>query len=327
MATVAGNNDTNDEQAKTQKHVQPVVSLLEKYSSLHRGIDEARKSYSKRQLEIESIEAEIRQLVDVDRIANRRAIEINLSEKEDLLQRLTTLTMTDLVEAQEAEFLAKSKHESTRFREQEMRRIGEEDYDQFLNSAKAFREKIKALCIRGELFGLKTSLALLSVHQLLNGPIPSQSGKISNQESENEGQTDDWCSMNTTTLWEDEKTESENDEEIQELLKQLHNQNEANENKQKVLEEKKEHYSSLLEANEKREKQKKNLQSQLERLQKDARDVESRIEKLTEQTREAVDMTNRYKKGKHIFSVFCIHFPSLFRCLICYDSACTHHPF
>ena len=69
-----------------EPQAQPVVSLLEKYSSLHRRIDEARKAYSQRQLEIESVEGELHQLVEIDRIADRRAIEVAISEKGTLLE-------------------------------------------------------------------------------------------------------------------------------------------------------------------------------------------------------------------------------------------------
>ncbi len=307
MTTAANYNETRngDEHPKIsgQQQNQPVVSLLEKYSSLHRGIDEARKACSRRQLEIETIEGEIRRLVDVDRIANLQAIETAISEKETLLQRLETITMTDLVESQEAEFLAKSKHESIRFREEKAKRIGEDDYNQFLNASKAFREKIRTLCLRGELFGLKTPVALLSVHRALNGPVSSTIDQMTNENGKSDETSADLFFMNTNSLWEDNNIRDrvgkpENDEEIQDLLKQLHAQNETNQKHEMALVKKKDHHCSLLEANEKRAKQKKNLESQLERLQNDALDVESRIEKLTLQTREAVELTNRYRNGK-----------------------------
>ena len=309
MTTAASNNDTRNgnERAKIsgQQQTQPVVSLLEKYSSLHRGIDEARKACSRRQLEIESIEGEIRRLVDVDRIANLQAIETAISEKEALLQRLETITMTDLVESQEAEFLAKSKHESIRFREEKAKRIGDEDYNQFMNASKAFREKIRTLCLRGELFGLKTPVALLSVHRALNGPVPLTIDQMTNENDKSDDTNADLFFMNTNTFWEDDSVRDrvgkpENEEEIQDLLKRLYTQNETNKKHEMVLVKKKEHHCSLLEAKEKREKQKKNLESQHERLHNDALDVESRIEKLTEQTREAVELTNRYRHGKQI---------------------------
>lgn len=307
MTTAARNNDTRngDERPKIsgQLQTQPVVSLLEKYSSLHRGIDEARKACSQRQLEIETIEGEIRRLVDVVRIANRQAIEKAISEKEAILQRLETITMTDLVESQEAEFLAKFKHESIRFQEERGKRIGDDEYNQFLNASKAFREKIRTLCLRGELFGLKTPVALLSVHRALNDPVFSTIDQMTNENGKSDDTNVDLLLMNTNIFWEDDSIRDrvgkpESDEEIQGLLKQLYTQTETNKKHEMTLVKKKDHHCSLLEANEEREKQKKNLESQHERLQNDARDVESRIAKLTEQTREAVELTNRYRNGK-----------------------------
>ncbi len=311
MTTIAGNDNIRQDDKSTkisgQQQAQTVVSLLEKYSSLHRGISEARKACSQRQLEIESIQGEIHRLVDVDRIVTEEAIQTSISEKEALLQRLETLTMTDLVEAREAEFLAKSKHESVQFREQKAKDVKDDDRNQFLNASRAFREKIRTLCLRGELFGLNSSVALLSVHQALNGPSPWKKKQMETQEGKDDDENQDLFSLDTDILWEDDtnrirdragKIELENDEEIQDLLKQLQNQKETNENYDTVLKEKSEYHCSLLEAKEKREEQKKNLKSQLERLQIDTRNVEYRIEKLTIQTREAQETTNQYQNGK-----------------------------
>ena len=116
MMNSVDDNDTINDDAEASvmeeaPQAQPVVSLLEKYSSLHRKIDEARKADSQRQLEIETVEGEIHRLIEVSRIEDRRAIETAISEKAELLETLQTLTSTDLVEAQEAEFVAKSNFE------------------------------------------------------------------------------------------------------------------------------------------------------------------------------------------------------------------------
>ena len=300
------NGDSNAKFSR-QQQAQPVVSLLEKYSSLHRGIDEARKEYSQRQLEIESVEGEIHQLIQVDRIENCEAIKISISEKVDLLKKLEILTLNDLLEAQEAEFLARSNRDAVRYREEEANRIEKDEQNIFLNTCKAFREKIRTLCLRGELFGLKTPVALLSVYKTLHGHLPSKSTQkthknVTNNDEKQVSYGNDIGSLlfkDANLLWGgNESAEPSNDEEVQDLLQQLREQNESNEKHQAALSRKKETYRCLLEAKEKREKRKKDLKSQCERLQKDARDVEHQIETLNEQTREAIELTKGFRDGK-----------------------------
>jgi hypothetical protein len=321
-ATISNNDIGNgDGSGKTsgQPQAQPVLSLLEKYSSLHRGIDEARKEYTRRQLEIESIEGDILRLVDVDRLATDEAIQIAIREKEALLQTLENLTLTDLVEAREAESQAKSNLEFVQFKEEKAMRITQDDQNQFLNASKVFREKIRTLSLRGELFGLKTPVALLLVYKFLHGPVPSKTKRMANNKEGNNNDADgeDYDNDNGNLLLtdinllrkeendsiyindgENKNVEQENDEEVQDLLEQLRTQNESNNKRRKVLDEKKQKHRSLLEAKEKREKQKKDLQSQCERLQKDTRDVESQIENLDQQMREAIELTIRFRNGK-----------------------------
>ena len=307
----------NDEVGATlsekPQHAQPVVSLLEKYSSLHRGIDEARKVCSQRQLEIDSVEEEIRRLVDVERIAVREAIQMAISEKEALLQTLETLTLNDLVEAQEEEFLAQSHHESVRSREEQALRIEQDDQNEFLNSSKTFREKIRTLCLRGELYGLKTPVTLLSVYKTLHGSLSSETKQVANVESatNNDEEADEMNNeipnfflADANLLWGDDgtscddATSTSNDEEMQELLKQLQEQNKSNTRHQRGLDEAKAKHVHLLETKEKKAKQKKGLEAQWERLQKDARAMVLQIENLNEQTREAKESTNRFRSGK-----------------------------
>ena len=328
MATASiSNNDTGngDGSGKTSgqpQQAQPVLSLLEKYSSLHRGIDEARKEYAQRELEIESIEGDILRLVDVDRLAADEAIQTAIREKEALLQTLEYLTLTDLMEAQEAESQAKSNLEFVRFKEEKAMRIAHDDENQFLSASKVFREKIRTLSLRGELFGLKTPVALLLVYKFLHCPFPSEFRQMrdNREDKSNNAEGEDYDDDNGNLLLTDinllredendsiyiadgkeQNVEQENDEGIQDLLEQLRTQNESNNKRQKFLEEKKQKHRSLMEAKEKRDKQKKDLQSQRERLQKDTCDVESQIKNLDQQTREAIELTVRFRNGKQTF--------------------------
>ncbi len=309
------NDDADASITEEAPQAQPVVSLLEKYSSLHRRIDEARKAYSQRQLEIESVEGEIHQLIEVDRIEDHKAIETAISEKGELLETLKTLTLNDLLEAQEAEFLAKSNRESIRFREEKTLRIEQDDQNRFLNTSKTFREKIRTLCLRGKLFGVKPPVALLSVYKTLHGSIPSQTAQMTGAEGPQSDREANSCDNDIVDsffaddylLWGDgtDGTPSSSEdldyhEEMQDLLKQLKASNGSNEKNQKHLDELKENHCSLLEAKRKREKQKKDLESQCERLEKDVRDVESQIEALNGQTREVVELTKQFQNGKQV---------------------------
>lgn len=310
MMTSVDDNDTINDDAEASvmeeaPQAQPVVSLLEKYSSLHRKIDEARKAYSQRQLEIETVEGEIHRLIEVSRIEDRRAIETAISEKAELLETLQTLTSTDLVEAQEAEFVAKSHFESVRYREDKTMRIEQDDQNRFLNASKTFREKIKTLCLRGKLFGVEPPLALLSVHNTLHGSIASPAAQMSSAEDKETDVVDSFLTdasllLGDGTAGTSSSEDADYQDEMQDLLDQLKAQNESNAKKQKHLDEMKEKHRLLVETKEKREKQKKDLESQCERLQKDVRDVESQIEALNEQTREVIELTRQFQNGKQI---------------------------
>ena len=307
MKNVDDNDTTNDDAEASimeeAPQAQPVVSLLEKYSSLHRKIDEARTAYSQRQLEIESVEGEIHQLIEVNRIEDRRAIETAITEKVELLETLQALTSTDLVEAQEAEFVAKSNFESVRFREEKTMRIEQDDQNRFLNASKTFREKIKTLCLRGKLFGVEPPLALLSVHKTLHGSIPSQAAQMPSAEDQENGVVDSFLTDASLVLGDgitgaSSSEDADYQDKMQDMLEQLKAQNESNAKKQKHLDEMKEKHRLLVETKEKREKQKKDLESQCERLQKDVRDVESQIEALNGQTREVIELTKQFQNGK-----------------------------
>ena len=310
MMNSVDDNDTINDDAEASvmeeaPQAQPVVSLLEKYSSLHRKIDEARKAYSQRQLEIETVEGEIHRLIEVSRIEDRRAIETAISEKAELLETLQTLTSTDLVEAQEAEFVAKSNFESVRYREDKTMRIEQDDQNRFLNASKTFREKIKTLCLRGKLFGVEPPLALLSVHNTLHGSIASPAAQMSSAEDKETDVVDSFLTdasllLGDGTAGTSSSEDADYQDEMQDLLDQLKAQNESNAKKQKHLDEMKEKHRLLVETKEKREKQKKDLESQCERLQKDVRDVESQIEALNEQTREVIELTRQFQNGKQI---------------------------
>jgi len=288
----------------------PVASLVEKYSSLDRKIEQARKNNSEQQLERESIERKITRLVQVDRVATDEAIQNAVKEKEALLETLEKLTVTDLVEAQEEAFLSKSKRDLARLKVEEELRAKQDDYNKFLIASKVFREKIRALSVRGELLGIKTPLALLSVYKFLQGGTPPNIASRDTDDRDPNDDIDNLLLIDTNLLPNDGEDRSSNDDgndpndeykndvEIQALVEELKARNESIKKHHIALEEKKQKYENLLEAKKKKNNQKKDLQSQLDRLQNDICDLKSQIENVNQETIEAIELTSQFRKGK-----------------------------
>ena len=137
-----GNGNALAQKQQQQQKQQPVVSLLEKYSNLHRGIDQARKQYTERQVEIESIESEIEKIVENDRPATNEAIETAIAEKTLLLQNLSKLS-ANLAEAQRIEMSAKSSLELTKLKELNAIEASTSDQRKFFTACKCFRNQVR----------------------------------------------------------------------------------------------------------------------------------------------------------------------------------------
>ena len=306
-----GNGNALAQKQQQQQKQQPVVSLLEKYSNLHRGIDQARKQYTERQVEIESIESEIEKIVEHDRPATNEAIETAIVEKTLLLQNLSKLS-ANLAEAQRIEMSAKSSLELTKLKELNAIEASTSDQRKFFTACKCFRNQVTTLSLRSECFGLTSSVATpLDAYATLRiCGRASYKQKHAEKGSDDANDDERFRSINHSFLAasigliensknsnSDEPAE-ENDDEIQDLLRQLKEQQKRNSDSRKVLEEEKTKQSSLQLADDKRDSQKKDLQSQYERLQQNIRDAQSQIENLKQQTEEAQKMTKEFQNGK-----------------------------
>jgi hypothetical protein len=321
-------NDNNDGNATAAGR--PVVSLLEKYSNLSRGIDQARSEYAQRQLEIESIEGEIEKIVDNDRPVTDEGIETAILEKQTILLTLEDLMTKDLIEAEGSETLANSNLDFIKSKEANAVRAFEDDQRKFLASCKTFRDKVTNLSLRGECFGLTTPVAPLGAYAILRlrtlwknrYEVDDDDGHDddddNNHGNENENNNDndenfqliDDSLLVAMNLIEDNgenngkknssnnDKEEEDDEEIQDMLRQLREQEVRNEKYQILLQDEKNKQSALQEAKDKRESQKKDLQSQCERLQRDVRDVQGQTENLKRQTKEAQTSATQFRNGK-----------------------------
>ncbi|VEU34484.1 unnamed protein product [Pseudo-nitzschia multistriata] len=276
----------------TKEQQQPVVSLLEKYSSLHRGIDEARKEYAEKQMEIESIEGKIHRLVSVDGPETEAATEKAIQERDDLLRTLEELTTKDLVDAQDREFRAQTKLALARSKEEKAIQAAQDDQTNFLLECKTFREKIRTLILRGELYDFKSRLAPIGAHIILGGNHTVFSGSQREDDTKNgtgNDSSENFQLLCDLLLQEANKNNDnyEEDEELQELLQQLRTQKEKTKKSRQAWEEATQKLSSAQQAMEKRENQKKDLQSQCERLEKDVFYVQSQIDCLDRLTKEA----------------------------------------
>ena len=323
-------NDNNDGNATAAGR--PVVSLLEKYSSLSRGIDQARSEYAQRQLEIESIEGEIEKIIDNDRPVTDEGIETAILEKQTILLTLEDLMTKDLIEAEGSETLAKSNLDFIKSKEATAVRAFEDDQRKFLVSCKTFRDKVTNLSLRGECFGLTTPVAPLGAYAILRIRTLSKNRyKVDDNDDDDGGHDDDDGNENENendndenfqliddsllvamnliednsdnhskknSISNDKEEEDDDDEEIQDMLRQLREQEVRNEKYQKLLQDEKNKQSALQDAKDKRESQKKDLQSQCERLQRDIRDVQDQIENLKRQTKEAQTSAIQFRNGK-----------------------------
>jgi hypothetical protein len=301
----------------------PVVSLLEKYSNLSRGIDQTRSEYAQRQLEIESIEGEIEKIIDNDRPATDEGIETAILEKQTILLTLEDLMTKDLIDAEGSAMLAKSNLDFIKSKEANAVGAFEDDQRIFLVACKTFRDKVTNLSLRGECFGLTTPVAPLGAYAILRLRTLSKNRyKVdddddsggNNHENENDNDEnfqliddsllvamnliEDNSENNSKNNISNNDKEEEDDEEIQDMLRQLREQEERNEKYQKLLQDEKNKQSALQEAKDKRESQKKDLQSQYERLQRDVRDVQGQIENLKRQTKEAQTSAIQFRNGK-----------------------------
>ena len=114
----AGSSQTNEIETEEnneqgQQHHQPAVSLLEKYSNLHRNIDQVRDEYKSTSNQIQSTEQSIEQLVEVDRVTMKEQTIKAVQERESLLKSLEK-KMDQLVTIREEESKVKSSRDLTK---------------------------------------------------------------------------------------------------------------------------------------------------------------------------------------------------------------------
>jgi hypothetical protein len=319
-------NDHTDEQESVQQQPQqqqsqqqPVASLLEKYSNLHKGIDQAREEYKKRISEIQGIEQAIEQLVEMDRPDMEQRTNKTIQEQQDLTQTLE-LTHERLVQVQEAESQVKSARDQDLIKLEVAKRISRDNQYRFLQACKDFQGKVQRWSYLGECVGMKKlSISLNAYTALLLMKATGNEERENKDEDEQEKNED--CDGNNidrndemrsklfqslfSTLIEmadaDDKEEQDqetDDEDLQQAIKNLLHQKQLHDEIQKDVLELKTQKTTLLQQIEKRVSQKQNLQSQCDRLNTDVHDLRTQIESFQRQTEEAESMKAAFKNGK-----------------------------
>jgi chromosome segregation ATPase len=258
-----------------QQQQQPVMSLLEKYSNIHRGIDQAREETDKMRLQIEQTNKGIEGLVQ-ERESMQTETEASQQDQKKL-EVETDKTLTSLVQLEQEHAVATSKKQQAKTKMQTAQQIVQDHRRTFLEESRNFRSSCKRLCVRAGLLGLKHApLQAYIVVKRLDHPI------LQEVEDQRDDHEDDTAEMNEA------KERLESSRESQRQTKQ---ERDKFESRKRILQEKADT----------RQSRKLQLQSQLDRIQKDIGDMETQVSNLNEQTTEAREMASSYENGEYIY--------------------------
>jgi hypothetical protein len=247
------------------------LSLLEKYSNLHRSIDQARDDTATVQLQIRETHQQLEHLLE-DR--QRTLTETKTAHEER--ERLTTeteLALTVVVEQQDYYALrvstnyeqAKSQLESANARANEYRQT-------FLGRSRDFRSACKRLCVRVHPAMLLEAYALVKRRQELQACFQQQRQQ--------------------------ESSDEENDLEMMQAEEQVRVQETGHLQTQRAKEKLVAKKKALLEKKEKQMSQREQLQSQLDRIQQDVRDAKTQIVDLEQETSESRATACNFQNGE-----------------------------
>ena len=282
MASAITMEDSSPNPNKTQ----PVMSLLEKYSTIHQSIDHAREETTKVRAHI----TETRQKIEFLR-QERSSMEdeIQLAEKErQVLTEETEQAISDVEKLQSKKALVTSELACSKRNLDSAKRISQEYHHSFLQEARSFRASCKRLCTRAHILGIGSMAALQS--------YATVKLDVENQGLEELRRHDHSRECN-------EKDESVNLAK-QHLQASQSSLSKAEQAKERICAEKR----ALLEKAESRASRKQQLQSQLLRIQKDVEELESSIAAADEDAREAREMGANFEKGEPSAVVLCAVF-------------------
>jgi chromosome segregation ATPase len=256
------------------KQHQPVMSLLEKYSNIHQGIDQAREETDKMRLQIEQTNQGIEGLLQ-----ERESIQTETEAGQQDQKRLeveTEKTLSSLVQLEQDHKSATSKKQEAKTKMQTAQQIVQDHRRTFLETSRNFRSSCKRLCARAGLLGLK--------HAPLQAYIVVK--RLDRQVLEEEDQRD----------------EHEDDAEMKVAKERLESSRESQRQKTQERDKFVSRKRMFQKKADTRKSRKLQLQSQLDRIQKDIGDLETQVSNINEQKEEAREMASSYENGASLYS-------------------------
>ena len=241
------------------------MGLFEKYTALNRGMDDARREYTRIQSEKESIRQQMERL-QVERVE----MEAQTTQAREDTVGLNRDVQDALVKYAELE----DRHAQALLEKMEARRqlefaknYVEEQRQEFLGGSRDFRTTCKRMRLSASAIGedMAISTAFLEHH----------------------GVNVDWSDDDSCV----------EDTELNEAIAEHARSKDARDEAERVLQTVHTRETSSSEQSDRRLERKSQLLAQLERIRKDNADSEIRLKDLDEQTKEARELAHNYEKG------------------------------
>jgi chromosome segregation ATPase len=299
---------------------QAVVSLLEKYSTLHRGIDEARQKQDDQMQAINDTEKAIEDIHIVRKEMEEQTIQ-TIQERYNLVQELEQ-TLSHLAQLQDEHSNVVSNRDLVRNNMESIVQRSKGYQMSFLKYCQDYRRTIHQLSIQvSEMDGLLPHMASLAAYSIVHptkvgtnadpliDELRSQSITKSMApvvDSQREGKVvgDDNDSNKSNRLENNEESVHKNtvedteDDEMTEAWNRLEKLQNSRDMARKNLEIYQKEVSEIQQIQLKKDLQQHNLQSQLEKLDKMVQDLRSQLERVQQETDETNQMTLVFQTGK-----------------------------
>ena len=253
-----------------------VISLLDKYSTLHSNIDKTREELAKHELEFQKAKERVNRLwKERERMTTETQ---HAAEEKEKYAFETSKALQDLTELEQDYIVAMSKRANAKNR-LEATKVRADAYRQsFLEKSRDFRSTCKRLCVREEQLGLENvSLQVYAKVKCL-AVIDAEL---------------------TETAEEEHRNNERDDKELKEAEERLQIREEAHSKARSAQEKLLAKKMILLETQKKRQSQKQQLQSQLIRIRKDFRYALRQISDLQQQTKESQDLARNFENGEN----------------------------
>lgn len=265
------------------------MSLLEKYSRIHEGIDQAREETTNLQGMIQQTQMEVERLRQ-ERASMEAAIQSAESEGRVLTEK-TEQALSDVETLQSKKTLVTSELELSKRKLDAAKKMAQDYRHEFLRETRAFRAECKTLVVRAGLLRL-TPRAPLRAYAMVQASHPERGDERNPEMPEFAGRDD------------------ENDVEYDEILKGAIESLTAAQESLSKAEEDRECLTSkkkvVLEKAETRTNRKRQLYSQMTRIQTDVEELEASIAAIQEEITEAKEMGSNFERGTFVLPLNCV---------------------